>query len=156
MNRKIGGTVLVAIGVLIVLVAVFFGGVYGFIGGTMHGITLAADERREEFIENAIETVGEVTEVSKGSTTVAFVANEKTYQVRMNVSIGRYGEGEDIVVYYNESDPYNCDIPELQEFAEDVMEETYMKFGYGLGAVFLVVGFYIISRGIDLLKEKNK
>ena len=91
MNRKIGGTVLVAIGVLIVLVAVFFGGVYGFIGGTMHGITLAADERREEFIENAIETVGEVTEVSKGSTTVAFVANEKTYQVRMNVSISRYG-----------------------------------------------------------------
>ena len=155
MNRKIGGTVLVIIGVLFILVALFYIVIYGIIGGAMHGMTLAADERREEFIENVIETVGEVTEVSRGSTIVEFMANKEVYRVSINVSAGRYGEGEDIIVYYNESNPYNCDIPDLQEFGESVAEEVNMKFSFVFGTICFVVGFFMINRGSYLLKGQN-
>ncbi len=156
MAKKVIGIILIVFGGIFLAMALLYGLVFGGLGTAFHMIS----QNGQDFLNDPTTTtcVGEVVSVGGNSTStiVEYTVDGIVYQVELTMEHYQYPVGTQVTVYYNESDPTECQIPELQEATFGTLGSVFSGVAIACTIVLVVFGAAFLIIGIVLVKSYKK
>lgn len=155
-GKKVAGILMSVFGGLFLLLAIIFAVVFLAVGGSMGNAKENAERELEEFAGHAMQTYGVITDAD-GSTTVEYYSevDDSYYEVTFSVSNSAFGEGDSVLIYYDEDNPGSCMAPDLVEGTYETLDNVFSGIGAGLGIVFGIAGLGLLIGGIILIKKSK-
>ena len=158
-GKKIGGIILVIFGTIFLVIGLAVGGLFGAMNGAMDEAISELQEEIDEFRENGVTTLGEITDIdSDGMATIEYYCDEDGYWYETYIMVlnDGYQVGSAVEVCYESSDPTNVMVPQLYMEAMGMVGDTVPGVGIGVGVVFGVIGAVLLIIGIVLLVSNKK
>ena len=158
-GKKIGGIILVIFGTIFLVIGLAVGGLFGAMNGAMDEAISELQEEIDDFRENGVTTLGEITDIDSDSmATIEYYCDEDGYWYETYIMVldEGYQVGSAVEVCYDSSDPTNVMVPQLYMEAMGVVGDTVPGVGIGVGAVFGVIGAVLLIIGIVLLVSNKK
>ena len=173
MAKKVIGIILIVFGGIFLAMALLYGLVFGGLGTAFHMIS----QNGQDFLNDPTTTtcVVEVVSVGDSSTTIEYTVDNSVsvggnststiveytvdgivYQVELTMEHYQYPVGTQVTVYYNESDPTECQIPELQEATFGTLGSVFSGVAIACTIVLVVFGAAFLIIGIVLVKSYKK
>ena len=164
-GKTIGGIIMIVFGAILLALGFLFAALF-FAMGNMTNDQEVMDETIQEKLDafrlNALETIGEVTEIDRdaGTTKIGYESETDNayYELQVYTVFDDYAVGDAIVVYYNIDDPSNAIVPDIYDVAVDMVGGIFSIIG-AVAAGVGVVGLILLIIGIILLvkgKKKNQ
>lgn len=153
MAKRVIGIILTVLGSIFLLMALLFGIIFGTIGAGMKYAGGTDDEFLQE--DTTMLCDGEITSVSDG-TTIAYEVDGYEYTWNVSVTNSAYPVGTHVTVYYDETDPTTCSVPELVQGTYNLLGNIFGGIGIGLVIAFGVVGVAGLVIGIILISKSGK
>lgn len=152
MVKRVIGIILTVIGGICIAMALLYGVIFGSIGGAMKYAGGSADE----FLQEATTMVcsGEVIRTDDG-TTIAYEVENTRYEWQVSVTNSNYSVGTDVTVYYDETDPTRCSVPELVQGTYNQLGNVFGGIGIGLAVAFVIAGVAAVVIGIILIRKSK-
>lgn len=156
MAKKVIGILLVVLGALFLLMAANFLLVFGGVGIAFN---LGSDNvANSSFIDDAttVSCMGQVVDVSDSQTTIYYTVDGATYEVSYSVTNSSYPTGTSVVVYYDQTDPSRCEVPEVEAATFGIIGKTFTGLAVALPIVFGILGLGCLVGGILLIRSSKK
>lgn len=153
MGKKIAGIILTIIGGMLTLMALIYLLVFGLIGAGMKVAAGSDDEFLQE--TTTVSCIGEITDTGDG-TTISYEVDGALYEYHVSVKNSAFSDGTKVTVYYNETDPAACSVPELVQGTYNQLGNIFGGIGIGLTIVFGVLGIAGLVGGILLIRSSKK
>lgn len=154
MYKKVIGIILIIIGGFSLFLALLYGFVFGVLGTGFRLISTAEDDFLNE--PTTVTCTGEVIEVDD-TTTIEYTVDGVTYQADFSmVHAIKYPVGTSITVYYNDTDPTECQVPELKEATFGTLGGVFSGVAVVCMILLLVFGAGFLVIGIVLIKSYKK
>ena len=146
------------IGVIAILIALLFGTSFIRVGAqnlvTADNMEMEVKKGNEDFTEtDGILSTNEM--VDRGKCVITFTANEKEYNVNLEVYAPNYQPGDSVKVYYETANPSNASAPELFIDFYTRTGKSVLKVGIIICAGFTALGMLFILLGKSLRKKAS-
>ena len=116
-------------------------------------------EKMDLFKRNALETIGEVTDIDwdEGTTKIGYESeiDNSYYELQIYTVLEDYSVGDAIEVYYNIDEPSDAMVPEIYDLAADMVGGIFFTIG-AIAAGVGVVGLILLIVGIVLTVKSKK
>lgn len=152
MIKRIIGIILTVMGGIFLAMALLYGVIFGSVGGAMKYAGGSADE----FLQEATTMVcdGEVISTDNG-TTIAYEVEDARYEWQVLITNSEYSVGTPVTVYYDETNPMRCSVPELVQGTYNLLGNIFGGIGIGLAVAFIVLGVAAVVIGIILIRKSK-
>lgn len=154
MAKKIIGIILTVLGGLFLLMALLFGLIFGGIGTAMNTDVSSDDSFVLEPTTRSCS--GKVLQAEEGTTVVQYEVDGESYSVALNLYSSSYPAGTEVTVYYNETKPEECSVPEIYDSIFGIIGTIFSGFGIGFLIVFGILGVVFLVVGIILIMSSKK
>lgn len=161
-GKTIGGIIMIVLGAILMalgflIAAIFFA--TGSVAQNENMIDEKVQERIDSFKRNALETIGEITEIDRdaGTTKIGYQSetDNSYHELQIYTVLEDYSVGDAIVTYYNMDDPSDAMVPEIYELAGDMVGGIFVTIG-AVAAGVGVVGLILLIAGIVLVVKSKK
>jgi len=161
-GKTIGGIIMIVIGAILMALGFLFAAFFFFTGSVADNEEIMDAKIEEEvdlFKRNALETVGEVTDIDwdAGAMKIGYWSETDNdyYELEIYTVLDDYSVGDEIVVYYNIDDPSDAIVTEVYDEAVDMVSGIFFIIG-AVAAVVGVAGLILLIIGIVLLVKGKK
>lgn len=161
-GKTIGGIVMIVLGSILTILGLLFAALFFGMGHVASDEELIGEEIQEKmdlFKRNALETIGEITEIDydEGTTTIGYQSeiDDAYYEMQIYTVFSKYSVGDPIEVYYNIDDPSDFMVPEVYDMAADMVGGIFFEIG-AVAACVGVVGLILLIVGIVLVVKGKK
>lgn len=156
MAKKVIGIILTVLGGLFLLMAIIFLLVFGGIGTAF--LAGSNEVSNSSFMSEAttVSCMGQVVDVNNGQTTIDYTVDGVTYEVSYSITNISYSTGTSVMVYYDQTNPSNCEVPALQADTFGVIGGVFAGFGIVFVIAFGVIGIACLIVGILLIRSYKK
>lgn len=161
-GKTIGGIILIVVGAILMALGFLFAAFF-FATGSMAENGDMVDEKVQEKIDlfkrNALETIGEVTDIDRdeGTMKIGYVSeiDNSYYELQIYTVLEQYSVGDAIEVYYNIDAPSDAMVPEIYDLAGDMVVGVFFIIA-AIAAGIGVVGLILLIVGIVLTVKSKK
>jgi len=151
---------MIVLGAILMVLGLLFAVIF-FATGHVANNEEIMDEKVQEKIDafrlNALETIGEVTEIDReeGTTKIGYQSeiDDAYYELQLYTVFDNYSVGDEIEVYYNIDDPSDAIVPEIYDVAADMVGGIFsiigaVAAGVGvIGLILLIIGIVLVVKG---------
>lgn len=155
--KKTTGTVFIVIAIIGMLFAGILGGGFFIVSSVTNSAGNSEHAKNEKLKDEYIKTKGRVSDVYDGKTYIEYEDEDgEEYEISLNVTSSKYNEGTKVTVYYDEFDPYEAIVPEIDEFAYGIVNGTFNVMGIIFVAISGIPAIIFLILGIVLRKAGKK
>lgn len=133
-------TIVLIAGIIVVVIGMFLGGIFGVVSRIMYGMVENVEEERKEMGPDTETCKGKIRLEDNG-TTIVYRVDDEEYEIYYSVSNSEFRDGSSVKVYYDPEDPEIAMAPEL-------LTSTYNLFGKIFGIIAICIGVAIAIFGM--------
>lgn len=152
--KKTFGIILTVLGGIALLLSLLFGLIFGGVGVAMNGASDTAGDYSAD--SNTMSCTGIIVDVEDSKTSVQYEVDGDLYVVELNMATSAYPVGTYVTVYYNQTKPEECSIPEIAESTFGTIGGIFSGVGIGLFIFFAIIGIAGLIVGILLIRSSAK